>query len=79
MLPEGGHNRVTDTTYFILNRKKGKDLLNDIQRLQTDGVSHYLGQRYFTSERIQLLRALHSKGPKLISSTENGDISIKLH
>ncbi len=30
MLPEGGHNRASDTTYFSLNRKKGKDLQNDI-------------------------------------------------
>lgn len=26
MLPEGGHNRSADSTYFILNRKKVKDL-----------------------------------------------------
>lgn len=26
MLPEGGHNRSADSTYFILHRKKIKDL-----------------------------------------------------
>jgi hypothetical protein len=33
MLPEGGHNRATDTTYFTLNRKKGKDVQEDVARL----------------------------------------------
>ena len=36
MLPEGGHNRSTDSTYFIVNRKKAKDLANDLQKIITD-------------------------------------------
>jgi len=26
MLPEGGHNRGVDSTYFVVQRKKNKDL-----------------------------------------------------
>lgn len=43
MLPEGGHNRSTDTTYFTLNRKKGKDVQADIARLQAgEGTAQWL-------------------------------------
>ena len=33
MLPEGGHNRLQDTTYFILNRRKGAETLSELQRI----------------------------------------------
>lgn len=33
MLPEGGHNRSADSTYFILNRKKVKDLFAEQQKI----------------------------------------------
>lgn len=62
MLPEGGHNRATDTTYFILNRKKGKDLQNDIQRIQTEGISNFLTKSFFSQERLELLKALVARG-----------------
>ena len=29
MLPEGGHNRLQETTYFILNRRKGPQIISE--------------------------------------------------
>jgi hypothetical protein len=36
MLTEGGHNRSADCTYFILNRKKGMDLVSEHNKILTD-------------------------------------------
>ena len=32
MLPEGSHNRISDSTYFILNRKKIAELNTDFKK-----------------------------------------------
>jgi hypothetical protein len=36
MLPEGGHNRAADSTYFIINRKKTKDVPNVLSKIISD-------------------------------------------
>ena len=71
MLPEGGHNRASDTTYFVLNRKKGKDLQADMQRIQTEGALAYLNGKYFTPERVESLKALVSRG-RLLAGAGDG-------
>ena len=40
MLPEGGHNRPADSTYFILNRKKGKDLQVTLHKILGDQMAY---------------------------------------
>jgi len=62
MLPEGGHNRSQDSTYFIVNRKKSKDVLIDIQKIISDQTT-FLNQKYLTSQRMELLKAFSLRKP----------------
>lgn len=55
MLPEGGHNRYSDSTYFILNRKKLKDLNLEMQKIMNDQVG-YLAGKYLTKSRVESLK-----------------------
>ncbi|CDW80407.1 UNKNOWN [Stylonychia lemnae] len=64
MLPEGGHNRSSDSTYFIVNRKKSKDLLTDIQKIISD-QSGFLSQRYLTPQRMEQIKAFSLKKPAI--------------
>ncbi len=61
MLPEGAHNRPSDTTYFALNRpsKVNTDKLCD-----QDPQSYIIG-KFFTSERMDGLRALIQKNKNI--------------
>lgn len=61
MLPEGAHNRVSDTTYFSLNRLSSKTQ-SDKSEL---APQIYLANKFFSQERIDGLRALALK-PKMI-------------
>ena len=45
MLPEGGHNRSSDITYFLLNRRKAKDMLALIS--SESSPLPFLSARYF--------------------------------
>jgi hypothetical protein len=62
MLPEGGHNRLQDTTYFIVNRRKGAETLNELQRIQSEGGPlKLMTNRQMSAERIEQLRGLASR------------------
>jgi hypothetical protein len=66
MLPEGAHNRFTDTTYFSLNRGKNQsEIFKQTSGGNIDSAPQsYLVSKFFTPERIEKLKqiALRPKG-----------------
>lgn len=55
MLPEGGHNRAADSTYFILKRRKVKELNSEVLA-KTQDIPVMLVNKFFVKSRIEELR-----------------------
>ena len=64
MLPEGSHNRISDSTYFILNRKKIAELNTDIKKtVDKQECLAQITKKFLNPQRLEQLKALSQRKP----------------